>query len=98
GEMLRRPPRLRNLVAYKCFGIADDDLLTSFANNPFGPPVTAYGLLDTLRAAGTLTDQDVPLAVVAWTEQDGITFVDAWSVRRRVTAPAAQVPWGLAPP
>jgi hypothetical protein len=96
SDELSDSTRLRNLVAYKCFGIADDDLLTGFANNPFGPPVTAYGLMDTLRAAGTLTDRDVPLAVVAWTEQDGITFVDAWSVRRRVTARAATVPWGLA--
>jgi hypothetical protein len=88
--------RLRNLVAYKCFGIADDNVLGGFHANPFAPPLAGYGLLDTLRAAGQLTDEDVPLAVVGWTLQDGVLFVDPWSVRRRVTLPSATAPWALA--
>jgi hypothetical protein len=96
ADELSDASRLRNLVAYKCFGIADDDLLTAFHANPFAPPLGGYGLLDALRTAGTLTDADVPLAVVSWTDRDGVTFVDPWSVRRRVTAPAVTAAWGLA--
>jgi hypothetical protein len=72
---------LRNLVAYKCFGVADTQ---SFVSNPFGPELKQYGLLDSLRS-NRLTDCDVPLAVLYWTLSDGINFVDLWSVRRTST-------------
>jgi hypothetical protein len=39
-----------------------------------------------------LTTQDVPLAVIEWTIA-GLGFVDQWSVRRRVTHPAASGHW-----
>lgn len=68
---------LRNAVAYLCFGATD------VQTDPFGAPLGGYGLLDSL-SPDTLTDWDVPLAVVHWTAHDGITFVDQWSVRRRV--------------
>ena len=75
--------RLRNLVAYKCFGTADQ---TSFLADPWKTQLTSYGLLDQLRATQTLTNCDVPLAILYWTADQGIAFVDMWSVRRAITA------------
>ncbi|HET6980069.1 MAG TPA: hypothetical protein VFI24_27295 [Pyrinomonadaceae bacterium] len=69
---------LRNLVAYKCFGV--EDLRTS-VSDPFGTDLTRYGLLDSLRP-NRLTNCDVPLAVLYWTLAGGVKFVDMWSVRR----------------
>lgn len=79
---LQQTARLRNLVAHKCFGTAE---LAEMAADPFGPRPGTYGLLDELRAA-PLTDCDVPLAVLYWTLADGLKFVDAWAVRRRLTS------------
>jgi hypothetical protein len=71
---------LRNLIAYKCFGVADTQ---SFVSDPFGSELKQYGLLDSLRS-NLLTDCDVPLGVLYWTLTDGIKFIDMWSVRRRL--------------
>jgi hypothetical protein len=60
-----------------------DELTGEFAN-PFGPDVTSYGLLDTLRTQ-TLTDDEMPLAAIGWSIDDGVQFVDLWSARRRLT-------------
>lgn len=75
--------RLRNLVAYQCFGVAD---LLDFASDPFAaPPGTEpRTLLDHLRDQ-QLGDCEVPLAVLHWTATGGLQFVDLWSVRRRLT-------------
>lgn len=86
---LAATPRLRNLVAYRCFGVAEPD---SLAGNPFGPTVSSYGLLDSLRP-NRLTDCEVPLAAVHWTASGGLAFVDLWSVRRGIVAPAAESGW-----
>ena len=83
--------RLRNRIAYKCFGVTEAQ---DFLRNPFGPPLERYGLLDTLRPH-TLTDCDVPLATLHWTAAGGITFTDLWSVRRRVTRSAIDERWHL---
>lgn len=80
---------LQNLIAYKCFGVTDTQ---SFVKNPFGPDLTQYGLLDSLRP-NRLTDCDVPLGILYWTLSDGIKFVDMWSVRRRLVDPATTDPW-----
>ena len=80
-DQLAEKELLRNRVAYECFGI---DALAGEVANPFGPDVTSYGLLDTLRTQ-TLTDDEVPLALIGWSIDDGIQFVDLWSVRRRLT-------------
>jgi hypothetical protein len=80
---------LRNRIAYACFGT--DELAEEVAD-PFGPPHATYGLVDTLRAQ-TMTDDEVPLATIGWSIDDGIQFVDLWSVRRRVTRPAATETW-----
>jgi hypothetical protein len=83
---------LRNLVAYKCFGAAD---LSSFVSDPFGAPLTGYGLLDQLRSNQILTDCDVPLAVLYWTADSGLVFLDMWAVRRRLTHRAVDEAWPL---
>ena len=59
-EELVDKARLRNRVAYQCFGAA---ALAGAVADPFGPPVETYGLLDTLRTQ-TLTGDEVPLAIV----------------------------------
>lgn len=79
SSFLGEPNTLRNRVAYECLGtglISDD---------PFAQQSGQYGLLDTLRP-NSLTDYDVPLALLYWTASDGIAFLDQWSVRRSLTA------------
>jgi hypothetical protein len=51
-----------------------------------------WGLLDSLRP-NQLTDCEVPLAIVFWTDQDGINFIDMWSARRSLTRSSADVAW-----
>jgi hypothetical protein len=82
-------PRLRNLVAYQCFGI---DHLSDFATDPFGASGEPRTLLDQIRNTQQLTDCDVPLAVISWTAAGGIQFLDLWSVRRRVAKRTAAAP------
>jgi hypothetical protein len=77
---------LRNLVAHACLGTSDPALAQAVVN-PFGPALDGYGLLDALRP-DVLTDRDVPLAVVHWTDVEGVRFVDNWSVRRRLAVAA----------
>src|SRR5262245_28384672 len=81
SEELSDVERLRNLVAYRCFG-ADD--LQALRSDFLGPALSGYGLLDRLRP-NTLTDCDVPLAVLHWTAGNQIRFVDNWAARRRLT-------------
>jgi hypothetical protein len=85
--------RLRNYLAYRCFGI-NDSKVTSFFANPFGPVVSSYGLLDSLRP-DCLLDDEVPLALIYWTVANGLEFIDLWSVRRRVAARSTDARWRL---
>jgi hypothetical protein len=87
-EVLGAPDRLRNQLAHLVAGTADPRR-RAVGRDPLGPPVAAYGLLDDLRQPGCLTDEQVPLAMLLWTAAQGIGFVDLWSVRRRIVAPAA---------
>jgi hypothetical protein len=41
----------------------------------------------------TLTDDEVPLGIIGWSIDDGVQFVDLWSVRRRLTARAPEGDW-----
>jgi hypothetical protein len=91
-EELADTRRLRNLVAYKCFGV-QDSRYRAFVGNPFGPPVEQYGLVDDLRGK-CLHDTDVPLAVIHWTRA-GLDFVDNWSVRRRLARHSVSQDWPL---
>jgi hypothetical protein len=84
---------LRNHLAYRCFGL-NDNTVTSFVANPFGPVVTKYGLMDELRP-NCLQDNEVPLALIFWTVTNGIEFVDMWSVRRRIIRLSTDNDWAL---
>jgi hypothetical protein len=87
---------LRNAVAHLCFGTADP-ALTSAISDPFGQRSDRYGLIDALRGDplrdATLSDCDVPLAVVYYKDGQAIRFVDQWSARRRIVRPAWAGPW-----
>jgi hypothetical protein len=80
---------LRNRVAYLCYGA---DAARGVATNPFGAPLDSYGLLDALRG-DILTDCEVPLALIYWSNVRGIGFIDMWSVRRRLTKTAHSEGW-----
>ncbi|HYE16786.1 MAG TPA: hypothetical protein VD968_20265 [Pyrinomonadaceae bacterium] len=87
AAVLSDAARLRNRVAYLCFG-AGDAARPSLRSDLFDSPPPA-GLLDSLRP-GLLTDCDVPLAIINWTTTGGIVFVDNWAVRRRIAAHPAE--------
>ncbi|HEV3037499.1 MAG TPA: hypothetical protein VHA33_06905 [Candidatus Angelobacter sp.] len=70
---------IRNLVAYKCFGVTD---WAANVTDPFGTPPGGHGLIDQLRTAQTITGCEVPLAVLYWTATGGLVFIDMWAVRR----------------
>ncbi len=80
---------LRNRVAYLCYGA---DAARGVAVNPFGASLDSYGLLDSLRG-DILTDCEVPLALIYWSNVRGIGFIDMWSVRRRLTRTAHSQAW-----
>ena len=80
---------LRNRIAYSCFGT---EARAGFVADPFGPLPTTNGLIDTLRTQ-ILADNEVPLAAIGWAIDDGIQFVDLWSVRRRLTRRSAEGDW-----
>lgn len=96
---LNNPNQLRNVVAYKCFGV-EDVAAQSFLSNPFGPQVEKYGVLDNLRP-NRLTDCEVPLALLHWKDgrdgkdKAGIKFIDLWAVRRRITKPSVSDSWNF---
>ena len=83
--------KLRNLIAYKCFGV---DSTRQFPVNPFTTNLEKYGLLDNLRPTW-LTECEVPLAILYWTLVDGIKFIDLWSVRRRLARRLADKTWSF---
>jgi hypothetical protein len=85
--------RLRNYLAYRCFGVNDNKVNAFFAN-PFSPAVSSYGLLDSLRPECVL-DDEVPLALIYWTVANGLEFIDLWAVRRRITARSVDARWQL---
>lgn len=82
---------LRNRLAYRCFGVADPKVATYF-HDPFAATLQGYGLIDELRGV-SLTDCEVPLAVLYWTAAKGIEFVDLWSARRRLEPQSAAGSW-----
>lgn len=89
-----RLSKLRNVLAHLCFGT---EALTRWPADPFAtesgtPALASYGALDDLRAAGRLTDCDVPLALLYWT-LSGVRFLDNWSVRRCPSPPACSDDW-----
>jgi hypothetical protein len=88
--------KLRNWVAHICLGTEE---VVGFATDPFGrinnqSPLLTYGALDALIASRDLTPSDVPLALLYWTNQ-GVRFLDRWSVRRRTVPPPLTATWPL---
>lgn len=80
--------RLRSLLAHACLGaLAAADFPTAlYAYLSGSPSLPETGALARLRAAGALSDCDVPLALLHWTGS-GVQFVDRWAAARRVTPP-----------
>jgi hypothetical protein len=74
---------LRNLLAYKCFGVTD---WAADITDPFGTHPAGHGLIDQLRFSQTITGCEVPLAMLYWTATGGLVFVDMWAVRRPVVS------------
>lgn len=71
--------RLRNRVAYQCYGA---EHIADYARDPFNASSGPHTLLDDVTA---FTDCDVPLAILYWTATGGIQWIDLWAVRRRIT-------------
>ncbi len=80
-------PWFRNALAYRCFG---DDVRAGWFAGLLDAQPPREPLLDTLRAT-SLTDYDVPLALLFITGVARVEFIDMWAVRRplsRVSADA----------
>jgi hypothetical protein len=92
AAVLNDPAHLQNAIAYQCFGLINWDnlLLGSFV-----APEPPFGLIDQMRQSQLLTDCELPLAVLYWTADQGIAFIDTWSVRRRIVQPPAVTDWAL---
>ena len=80
--------KLRNLLAHLCLGTEPGVSFTTdvFRSSGSSAALLGYGPLDALRNVGCLTNTDVPLALILWT-QTGLEFVDMWPVRRKVHNP-----------
>lgn len=85
--------RLRNRVAHRMY----DRRVTSAVADPFGTSTAQPGLLSELRRS-SLSQDEVPLAVVGWEAGRGISFIDRWAVRRRVCRDVAGGPLDLCVP
>ena len=90
------PQTLRNRLAYLCYGYPNDSDIPgfqAFAANPFQFS-GSYGALDKLRGAdqNSLTDCDIPLALLYWTDA-GIQFCDTWAAQRRPVPPPLDAQW-----
>jgi hypothetical protein len=81
------PALLRNRVAYRFFGTAGEPR-AALARDPLGARVSTYGLIDEL-GDHCLHSDEIPLAVIHWTAEAGVVFVDRWMVRRRLTRASA---------
>jgi hypothetical protein len=82
----------RNTIAYDCLGHPNVNDVLTFG---LGSGSEADYGLENLVAAGDLTDEDVPLAIVEWKPTGELGFIDLWSVRRRITYPAAEGRWSF---
>lgn len=71
-------PWFRNALAYRCFG---DDLRPQWLAGLLAAEPRGDGLLDGLRSI-SLTDHDVPLALLYVTGAANVEFIDGWAVRR----------------
>lgn len=81
-------PWFRNALAYRCFG---GDIRADWLAGILAAPPRGDGLLDGLRAT-TLTDWDVPLALIHVTGAAHVEFIDGWAVRRPLSR-ASESAW-----
>ena len=90
--LLGDPDHLRNRIAYRCFGFTEE-----FPNPPpdsFGPFAQNTRLLETLQQNSTIDlTYDVPLAILGWSSDGNLDFIDTWSVRRRLIHQAFTSRW-----
>jgi hypothetical protein len=82
----------RNAIAYQCFGRPATSV-PGFLGEALGTASAVQYGIDSLVPNGRLTPNDVPLALIGWDRNGGVGFIDRWSVRRAVAAPAATGPW-----
>lgn len=71
-------PWFRNALAYRCFG---DGVQPAWIARLLTPSPRGAGLVDSLRGV-TLTEHDVPLALLYVTGATEVEFIDEWAVRR----------------
>lgn len=83
---------LRNRIAYRCFGYLWHDT-SPLAVSSCGSVPERYGLIDDLVQQKAVTCCEVPLALMRLTASEGITFIDLYAVRRRLTHVAVTHPW-----
>ena len=85
----------RNKLAYACFGFPDTSpniLLTP--PDYFNPLARNVRLLEAMQANAVIDlTNDVPLAILNWSSDGTLNFIDAWSVRRRAIRPAFTSRW-----
>lgn len=89
GASVPEISRFRNALAHRCFGLTPPPAWVEA-----GAPAE-FEELSALLGPGVLTPCDVPLALLYWTREQGIVFVDKWSVRRRIIRASAAAPWGM---
>jgi hypothetical protein len=80
-------PWFRNALAYRCFG---EHVRAEWLAGVLSAAAPGEGLVDGLRRT-TLTDADVPLALLYVTGAAQVEFIDGWAVRRPLsrTSPGA---------
>lgn len=88
NETLPSTDKFRNYIAYRCFGTAQTK---NFFKNPLGFSLEKYGLIDEMRK-DTLSDSEVPLAIINWTS-GGLQYIEMWSVRRRINHASDDKNW-----
>lgn len=85
APQVRDESLFRNQLAMLCLGAAKPV-------DPFAP----VSMDPVVKLAGkTLTECDVPLALLYWTLSGGIRFIDMWAVRRRITKPSPVGAWDV---
>jgi len=70
----------RNALAYRCFG---DTIQPAWLSSLINPVAAAPNLLEAMRAV-SLTDYDVPVALIYLTGRAQVNFIDTWAVRREI--------------
>jgi hypothetical protein len=81
-------PWFRNALAYRCFG---EDVQAGWLAGLLDALPRRSSLLEVLRST-TLTDHDVPLALVYISGAARVEFVDQWAVRRPLSS-ASSTAW-----